>query len=124
MIYDEKHLAPIRYTNAQAIDFLEKECRHHPTLWEEFGGRFDTGRFDAEFWETLSERLDCFRICEECGQPMIEGYVVDGRSTYCSDECLHRHISEEKFETLYDNGNGDTYWTTWYEESAGNRDSK
>jgi hypothetical protein len=26
---------------------------------------------------------------------MIEGYVVDGRSTYCSDECLHRHISEK-----------------------------
>lgn len=49
---------------------------------------------------------------------MIEGYVVDGCNTYCSDDCLHKHFAEEEFKRLYDSGNGDTYWTTWYEDSV------
>lgn len=48
---------------------------------------------------------------------MIEGYVVDGCDVYCSDECLHNHLTDEEFNNLYDNGNGNTYWTEWYEES-------
>lgn len=54
---------------------------------------------------------------EECGRPMIEGFVVDGCDTYCSDKCLHEHLTDEEFNSLYDDGNGDTYWTTWYEDS-------
>ena len=50
--------------------------------------------------------------------PMIEGYVVDGCETYCSDDCLHKHLSDEEFNEHYDNGDGDTYWTTWYEDSV------
>ena len=49
---------------------------------------------------------------------MIEGYVVDGCDTYCSEDCLHKHITEEEFNILYDEGNNDTYWTTWYEDSV------
>ena len=73
--------------------------------------------YDFLIEENLSEELDCFRICDECGKPMIEGYVVDGCNTYCSEDCLHKHITEDEFLSLFDNGNGDTYWTTWYEES-------
>ena len=61
--------------------------------------------------------LDCFRVCEECGHPMIEGYVVDGCDTYCSKECLHKHITEDEFNAQYNNEDGNTYWTTWYEDS-------
>lgn len=57
------------------------------------------------------------RICNECGKEMWEGYCIDnGLEYYCSEECLHKNISEEEFEELYDNGNGDSYWTEWYEE--------
>jgi hypothetical protein len=49
---------------------------------------------------------------------MIVGYVVDGSDTYCSEECLHKHLTDEEYKKLYDNGDGDTYWTTWYEDSV------
>lgn len=105
------------YTNNDVYSFLAEQCRINERLWEKFGEGIVSRTTDVGFWECLSEELDCFRICEECGKPMIEGYVVDGCDTYCSDECLHKHITDEEFNSLYDDGNGDTYWTTWYEDS-------
>ena len=56
------------------------------------------------------------RHCTECGEEMTEGYCIEsGLEYYCSDECLHKNISEEEYERLYDNGNGDSYWTQWEE---------
>ena len=106
------------FSNNDVYDFLAEECKHSSELWEKFGGSILSHITDFDFWNTLSEHLDCFRICEECGKPMIEGYVVDGCETYCSKECLHKHISEEEFNELFNGGNGDTYWTTWYEDSV------
>ena len=105
------------YTNENFYDFLAEECRQDADLWAEYGEGILSHTVDAEFWEMLSEELDCFRICDECGRPMIEGYVVNGCDTYCSESCLHKHISEEEFYAQYNDGNGDTYWTTWYEDS-------
>ena len=105
------------YTNKDVYKFLEEECRHTQKLWDKFCKGILSQTKDADFWEQLSEQLDCFRICEECGCPIIEGYVVNGCVTYCSDDCLHKHVSEEEFDALYNNGDGDTYWTTWYEDS-------
>lgn len=61
------------------------------------------------------ERLHCdIRTCSECGKEMIEGYCIEnGLEYYCSDECLHKNITEEEYLKLYDNGNGDSYWTEW-----------
>lgn len=105
------------YTNDDVYEFLEEECRYYPELWKEFGEGILSHTKDANFWDSLSEELDCFRICEECGKPMIVGYVIDGCDTYCSDECLHKILTNEEFEVLYDDGSGNTYWTNWYEES-------
>lgn len=105
------------YNNKQVYDFLIEECKLYPNLWEEYGTGLVSHLTNAEFWENLSEELDCFRICDECGKPMIEGYVVDGCNTYCSEDCLHKHITEEEFISLFDNGNGDTYYTNWYENT-------
>lgn len=105
------------YTNSDVYEFLAEECRIDGRLWEKFGEGIVSRTTGVTFWESLSEELDCFRICDECGKPMIEGYVVDGCNTYCSDECLHKHITDEEFNSLYDDGDGDTYWTTWYEDS-------
>lgn len=55
-----------------------------------------------------------YRICSECGKAMVEGYCIDnGAEYYCSDECLHKNMTQEEFDTLYDDGNGDSYWTSW-----------
>ena len=57
------------------------------------------------------------RTCKECGKIMFEGYCVEnGMEYYCSDECLHKNISEEEWNKLYDEGNGDSYYTDWYSE--------
>ena len=54
------------------------------------------------------------RICTECHKEMIDGYCIgDGHAYYCSDECLHKNISDEEYVEMYENG--DAYWTTWYE---------
>ena len=105
------------YTNEDVFEFLADECRFKPNLWAEFGVGILSRIGNVDFWDSLSEHLDCFRVCDECGRPMIEGYVVNGCDTYCSDECLHKHLTDEEFNNLYDDGNGDTYWTTWYEDS-------
>ena len=55
-----------------------------------------------------------FRICSECGKHMGQGYVIDaGLEYYCSDECLHKHYTEEEYLELYADGYGDSYWTEW-----------
>ena len=41
------------------------------------------------------------RTCSECGKAMAQGYVVGGGDEYyCSDECLHKHYSEEEWEEM------------------------
>lgn len=104
--------------NEDVYDFLKEECQYYPELWKEYGEGILSHAKDVDFWNSLSEQLDCFRVCDECRKPMIVGYVVDGSDTYCSDDCLHKHLTDEEFKELYNDGNGDTYWTTWYEDSV------
>ena len=114
----------MEYDNNKVYDFLIEECKLTPGLWKKFGTGLMVHTTDAVFWEDLSEQLDCFRICDECGKPMIEGYVIDGCDTYCSEECLHEHVTDEEYNELYDDGSGDTYWTTWYEDSKVYKNNK
>lgn len=104
-------------TNADVYVFLAEECRNNTSLWEQYGEGIVTHTTDVDFWNALSEQLDCFRICDECGKPMIEGYVVDGYLHYCSKECMLKHLTWEQYLDRYDDGEGDSFWTTWYEES-------
>lgn len=56
------------------------------------------------------------KTCSECNKTMTEGYCIEGGlDYYCSDDCLHKHISSETYEALYDDGDGDSYWTSWEE---------
>lgn len=57
------------------------------------------------------------RICKECGNhDFMAGYVVDGGGEYyCSDECLHKHYTEQEWLDMYEDG-GDSYYTEWYDE--------
>jgi hypothetical protein len=57
------------------------------------------------------------RKCKECGKGMNEGYVIEGCETYCSDPCLHKHVSHEEFLELYDDGEGDSFYTDWEDQN-------
>lgn len=58
--------------------------------------------------------LEHIRICSECGKPMTEGYCIeDGAEYYCSEECLHENLTDKEYENLYDEGRGDSYYTSW-----------
>lgn len=54
------------------------------------------------------------RTCTHCSRPMTEGYCIEnGLEYYCSEVCLHEHYTEEEYLDMYDNGEGDSYWTQW-----------
>lgn len=54
------------------------------------------------------------RLCSECNTPMNEGFYFESDGTqYCSETCLKKVISWDTYLELYDNGNGDAYWTNW-----------
>lgn len=66
--------------------------------------------------ESLVDELDLehIRVCSQCGKPMYEGYCIeDGAEYYCSDDCLHQNLSEHQYQKLYDEGRGNSYWTSW-----------
>jgi hypothetical protein len=57
------------------------------------------------------------RECTACSKGMNEGYCIEGgMEYYCSDACLHTEITHEEYMELYADGEGDSYWTTWYED--------
>ena len=57
---------------------------------------------------------ESFRVCSECGSIMVQGYVIGGGDEYyCSDECLHKHYSEEEYLQMYEDNDDDNYWTQW-----------
>lgn len=71
-----------------------------------------TTQWDLE--DALGERR-----CSHCHKIMTEGYCIEsGEEYYCSDECLHEHYTDEEYLELYDEGDGDTYWTQWGEYGA------
>lgn len=56
------------------------------------------------------------RTCSECGKGMNEGYCIgSGDDYYCSDACLHKHMTPAEYLELYADGEGDSYWTDWYD---------
>lgn len=69
----------------------------------------------SEVGELVDELcLDHVRCCSVCGRAMTEGYFIEnGVSYYCSDECMHTEMTDEEYLELYDDGDGDSYWTDW-----------
>ena len=52
------------------------------------------------------------RICSECGKEMKAGFVIDGGTEYyCCEKCLHKHYTEDEYIKMYDNGEGESYYT-------------
>lgn len=54
------------------------------------------------------------RICSHCGQVMTQGYCIEqGLQYFCSDSCLYENYTKEEFEEMYNDGEGDTFYTEW-----------
>ena len=57
---------------------------------------------------------DSYRVCSECGSVMVEGFVIGGGDEYyCSEECLHKHYTQEEYLKMYEENDDDNYWTQW-----------
>lgn len=57
------------------------------------------------------------RICNECGNELKAGFVIEGGTEYyCSEKCLHKHYTEKEYLDLYDNGDGDSYYTEFEDD--------
>lgn len=66
---------------------------------------------EAEKW--LDEQKEK-RICSHCGEVMHQGYCIEqGLEYYCSDSCLYQHYTKEEFDEMYNDGEGDTFYTEW-----------
>lgn len=118
-------------TKKDPKDVLREEMLGHPNL-AEFFQQVQNTKIEIKGEEILRMLVDDFiengniqeaideldlehsRCCSECGKPMYEGFCIEnGAEYYCSEECLHKNISEEEYTKLYDDGRGDSYWTSW-----------
>lgn len=67
-----------------------------------------------ELKNKLNEEEKETRTCSECKKEITQGYCIEnGEEYYCSDECLHKHYTQDEYLEMYDNGNGESYWTEW-----------
>lgn len=56
------------------------------------------------------------RLCSGCGVPMQEGFHFESDATqYCSEKCLMQVITWDEYLVIHNNGDGDAYWTDWYD---------
>lgn len=54
---------------------------------------------------------------------MNEGYLIEaGITYYCSDPCLHKHMTPAEYNERYADGDGDCYWTEWEENETEGED--
>ncbi len=79
---------------------------------------YDNGMgYTIDYWDNkdiVNKEEKETRTCSECHKEMTQGYCIEnGEEYYCSDECLHKHYTQEEYLEMYDNGNGDSYWTEW-----------
>lgn len=64
--------------------------------------------------EALQQEAPPQRVCENCNKQITEGYCIDGGVEYfCSKQCLNTHYTDEEWAEMYDNGNSESYYTTW-----------
>lgn len=93
LLNEEEHPSECERIINEIIEFLKEQRKNDTTA-------------------CLEEKEE--RICSECNKPMDKGYCIDnGLEYYCSDECLRKHYTNEEYNEMYDDGNGDSYYTEW-----------
>lgn len=127
----EKEQKVIDEAEAASYDTMKKNLMEHPDLEQFFQEKFETkvSILNKSLKEFLADLiiekvspsdiiddldLENVRCCSVCGKPMCEGFCIEnGMAYYCSEECLKKEMTWEEYLELYDDGNGDSYWTSW-----------
>lgn len=93
---------------------MKIEFEKYKTIIETFNKVItDEGKLD-EIINILEEADINIRQCSSCNKLMVEGYVIEnGEEYYCCDKCLESNMTREEFEELYNDGEGDSYFTQW-----------
>jgi hypothetical protein len=82
-------------------------------------------KFSREEWIEWCEEQEGVRFCQECGELITNGFLVDNGNTYCSIECVKNddsitHTDIEEFNNAIKNNldwdNDHFYYTEWCEE--------
>ena len=73
---------------------------------------YDGVNFSREEWIEWCEEQEGVRICEECGELMTEGYIVNDSYTYCSLDCVK--VNNTAVDDVL--GEDDVFFTEWYED--------
>lgn len=62
--------------------------------------------------------------CSHCGKLMNEGYLIEGGLAYfCSEKCMSHYLTQDQFEKMYGDGEGETFWTGWEDKDDWNYDA-
>ncbi|MGL5086333.1 MAG: CDP-alcohol phosphatidyltransferase [Clostridium sp.] len=92
---------------------MQLEFEKYKLIIELLNEAYSIDKLEGVF-NTLEEAEIEVRKCSCCNKLMVEGYVIHGgESYYCSDECLEKNMIRAEFKELYDNGDGDSYYTQW-----------
>ena len=78
--------------------------------------RYALVELQTEYKKVIDERDDdnSYRICDECGVVMTDGYGIDdGSAHYCTNPCRDKHMTQEEYDELYGDGNNQTHYTDW-----------
>ena len=90
---------------------IDSFARVHLLVWDKNTSDNVIAEAFVDYWWETDKTC---RRCSECGKLMREGYCIDaGADYYCSDDCLHKHFSDEEWSEEY-NTNDQSYYTSWY----------
>ena len=89
---------------------LEEICNYN---YEEMQSTLDSLQFMLNQAKDYAEEHT--RVSSECQCVMTNGYITSDFYYYCSDECLHKHYTEEEWKELHEKYEDDFYWTSWEE---------
>ncbi|WP_277586471.1 hypothetical protein [Psychrobacillus antarcticus] len=78
-------------------------------------GKFELDTLlDTQYLRIEVLKEDELRLCSELGNIMNEGYYFEYNGTHnYSRNCLEKVVTWEEYLAIYDEGNGDAYWSSW-----------
>jgi hypothetical protein len=71
----------------------------------------------SQVFPKLESPIYWARKCDSCGKGMNKGYLVNDVLYYCTDRCLHKHVTKAEWEDLHQRYPDENYYTEWEDEN-------
>lgn len=120
-IWDSYNLSTCKYEYEEGLYYLIDDGKYvgidnsTNDAWTEEFNTLEECKNWLEGAELESDKWE--RTCSHCNKKMDEGYCIHGGVQYfCSQECLEYEYTQEEWLELYDDGNSDSYYTTWEDD--------